>query len=154
MAEDSTLSLTLEKENDERSHKELRKPIEFSSFDTREPCAVRSSLTPEHLSYGQGRDGTDSESKEDEDDLSGTSPLSSVNSSQSDSNGKPGIYSTPPRLHLYLQDGDDPVSKKLIEESDADKTHIEESDAELIVSENSSSINPFRIARLTSPMKE
>jgi hypothetical protein len=132
MADDPTLFMTPEKPKAEQSYKDL------GPVGTKDPGAAGSTPTPQHLGRVQSGNDTDSESKADEDDQSSTSPLSNVTSatSQFDTNGKSEGNGTPPRLRLYLQDGDDPVSRKLIEESDADKKIIAESDAELIVSEN------------------
>lgn len=118
MAEDLALLATLEKEKAEQSHKELGKPIEFSPFNMQEPRPVPG----DHLSDRQSRNDTDSESKDDGDDQVGTSPLSNVTSatSQCDSSGSPEVHRTPPHMPLFVQDSDDPVRVKVIEESDAE----------------------------------
>jgi hypothetical protein len=113
-------------EDDELSSKDLTTSTEILSPDSLDPGTVKNIQVVEHLSYGQGQNGTDSKSKEDGEHWGRAFPFAGIISSHFESNGGADILVMPPDLHLHLQNGGDLLSKQ----------RIEESDSELIVSEN------------------
>jgi hypothetical protein len=111
---------------------EVTTPTERTPFGVRELNAVHNTSNSGHLDYGRRKSA--SLSQEDVyvgEHQASTPPLSASISTSSKSNGEAGTISiprSPPQLYLELRDNAELVNKP----------KIEESDAELIVSENSS----------------
>ncbi len=111
---------------------EVTTPTEQLSFGVRELNAVHNTLNSGHLDYGRRKNLSISEEEVYVgEDQASTHSLSASISTRFESNGEAGTISiprSPPQLYLELRDNTELVTQP----------KIEESDAELIVSENGS----------------
>ena len=126
--------------NGELNYRVLSTPIEFSPsvgcspLDVREVSTIKTPSEPENLGYEQSTNATNSEEKKQGGaERAHTPSLPSIISTQFESNGDVELLEALPHLHQDLLGEGNLVLRK----------QIEESDAELIVSETSSGERTF-----------